>query len=534
MSDAYMIGMDFGSESARGILVNARTGAQEGHHVHPYRNGILTHSLRGRSLPANFVLQVADDYTEAAEIILSALGKGRNVAGIGIDFTASSSMPARADGTALSALYPDEPHAYVKLWKHSAQAHADAINALGGDYLGNFGGKLSGEWMLAKAAQMRAEAPALWAETGRFIEAGDWLVWQLTGNEARSLDFASYKAQFSRETGYPEEIVPGLAERLSKPLQVGSPAGSLTLEWRRRTGITGDAVVAVSVIDSHVVLPAVGAVGPGVFVGALGTSAGFLILDGEGRGLPQGLEGAAFGAALPDLWCYEAGQAAFGDMLAWYVKTFPRDDDLSRNFALHNEAAQAVSVGGGGVLALDWFAGNRIPLADSMLSGLLVGLSLKSTSAGIYRALIEALCFGTRSILDMAIAGGVPISRIVMTSGLARSNPFLVQTMADVFGRTIEVPDVENPTALGAAIHAAVAAGIVGSFAEGAERLGARSLREFVPNLRHSEKYETLYAEYRRLAADEELRRAMRSLHLFAARQNAHSQPESTNAEAAQ
>lgn len=526
MAATYLIGIDFGSESARGVLVNAATGEQEGHHVHAYRHGILTTSLRGRSLPPNFVLQVPDDYTEAAEAILSSLGRGRDVAGIGIDFTASSPMPARADGTPLSTLHPDEPHAYVKLWKHSAQVHADTINAQGGDYLDNFGGKLSGEWMIAKAAQMSAGAPDLWSETERFLEAGDWLVWQLTGHEKRSLDFASYKAQFSQAAGYPEDVVSGLAQRLSLPSPVGTPAGALTQEWRERTGIAGAAVVAVAVIDSHVVLPAIGAVGPGFFVGALGTSAGFLVLDDGGRGLPEGLEGAAFGAVLPDLWCYEAGQAAFGDMLAWYVRTFPRDEDLSRNFALHNEAAQAVGPGEGGVLALDWFAGNRIPLGDSMLSGLLVGLSLKSTSAGIYRALVEALCFGTKSILDMAIAGGVPINRVVMTSGLTRNNPFLVQTMADVFGRPIEVPDVENPTALGAAIHGAVAAGIAGSFAEASERLGARSLRTFLPNPDHVDNYAALYGEYRRLAADAELRRAMRSLHMFETRRSQHRERE--------
>lgn len=515
LKGSYLIGLDFGSESARGVLIDIATGQQEDHHVHLYRHGIVTGALSGRPLPPNFVLQVAADYTEAAEDILSRLGSGRHVAGIGIDFTASSPMPARAEGTALSVLYPDDPHAYVKLWKHAAQAEADAINARGGDYLRHFGGKVSGEWMLAKAAQMRSQAPALWEETERFIEAGDWLVWQLTGQEARSLDFAAYKAQFSTESGYPEDAVAGLRDRLAPPLPVGSPGGSLTADWRRRTGIAGEAIVAVAVIDSHVVLPAIGAVEPGVFVGALGTSAGFLVLDGEERGLPQGLEGAAFGAALPDLWCYEAGQAAFGDMLTWYVTAFPRDADLSRNFALHNDAAEKVDPGDGGVLALDWFGGNRIPLGDSTLSGLLVGLSLKTTSAGIYRALVEALCFGTRSILDCVVAGGVPIHRIVMTSGLARNNPFLVQTMADVLGRPLEVPLVENPTALGAAIHGAVAAGIAGSFAEGAARFGARSSRVFEPNTNLVADYETLYVEYRRLAADEQLQQAMRALRRF-------------------
>ncbi|MES5047790.1 FGGY-family carbohydrate kinase [Rhizobium nepotum] len=534
MADTYLIGIDFGSESARGILVNSRTGAQEGHHVHPYSNGILTTSLMGHALPANFVLQVPSDYTEAAQQILFALGAGKTIDGIGIDFTASSPMPARADGTALAELHPDDPHAYVKLWKHSAQSHADAINAGGGEYLENFGGKLSGEWLIAKAAQLSSEAPAIWDETERFIEAGDWLVWQLTGNEMRSLDFAAYKAQFSAVSGYPEDVVAGLTRRLSQPAQVGSPAGTMTAEWRLRTGIQGDAIVSVAVIDSHVVLPAVGAVEPGVFVGALGTSAGFLILDDKGRGFPTGLEGAAFGAVLPNLWCYEAGQAAFGDMLAWYVKTFPRDPDLSRNFASYNEAAQALGPGEGGVMALDWFAGNRIPLADSALSGLLVGLSLKSTAAGIYRALIEALCFGTKTVLELALAAGVPIRRVIMTSGLTRSNPFLVQTMADVLGRTIEVPDIENPTALGAAIHGAVAAGIVSSFAKGAEQLGARSLRKFEPNEDRLADYQVLYAEYRRLAADEELRRAMRSLHMFDARNRQYRQRKPQQVEAAQ
>lgn len=509
---SYLIGMDFGSESARGVLVDIATGRQEAHRVHPYRHGIVTGTLAGRPLPPNFVLQVAADYTEAAEDILAALGRGRTVAGIGIGFTASSPMPARADGTALSALHPNEPHAHVKLWKHSAQRHADALNARGGAYLRNFGGRLSGEWMLAKAAQMREEAPDLWSRTERFIEAGDWLVWQLAGREMRSLDFAAYKAQFSAKSGYPEDAVPGLTARLSDPSPVGTAAGVLTADWRRRTGIEGPAVVAVAAIDSHVVLPAIGAVEPGIFVGALGTSAGFLVLDGEERELPNGLEGAAFGAVLPDLWCYEAGQAAFGDVLAWYARTFPRHEDVQRNFALHTEAAALVAPGEGGLLALDWFAGNRVPIGDSLLSGLLVGLNLKTTSAGIYRALVESLCYGTRSILDTALAGGAPVRRVIMTSGLARQNPFLVQTMADILGRPIEVPDIENPTALGAAIHGAAAGGVVATFAEGAARFGAKQSRVFTPNGALAADYEALYAQYSRLAADPELRQAMHAL----------------------
>lgn len=514
MAGSFLIGLDYGSESARGVLIDAATGRQDGYVVHPYSHGIMSAALPGGApLPPNFALQVAADYLEAAEEILGALGRGREVAGIGIDFTASSPMPARADGTPLSELHPDEPHAYVKLWKHAAaQPQADAINRQGGAFLDNFGGKLSGEWMLAKAAQIAADAPSLWKETDRFIEAGDWLVWRLTGVEARSLDFAAYKAQFLPKSGYPADVVPGLDRRVALPLTVGSAAGSLSDDWRRRTGIEGPAQVAVAVIDSHVVLPAVGAVEPGTFVGALGTSAAFLVLDSGGRRLPRGLEGAAFGAVLPDVWCYEAGQAAFGDMLAWFVRSFPLAEDLAENFARHAAAAERIPPGSDGLVALDWFGGNRIPYGDPGLSGLVAGLTLKSTPGAIYRSLIEALCFGTRSILEIVLDAGVPVSRVVMTSGLARSNPFLVQTMADVLGREIEVPSIENPTCVGAAIHGAVAAGVVQDFIEGASRFGSRESTVYRPASGVSGAYDAAYAEYRRLSSDSELREALRTL----------------------
>ena len=172
----------------------------------------------GGLCPPGFALQEAADYLEAAEIILTAIGAGRNVAGIGVDFTASSPMPAFADGRALSEVMPDDPHAYVKLWKHAAaQSYAEAINGRGGSYLANFGGKVSGEWLLAKAAQIATEAPDVWRRCDKFIEAGDWLVWRLTGREARSLDFAAYKAQYESSVGYPDGIAPGLSEKLSDP-----------------------------------------------------------------------------------------------------------------------------------------------------------------------------------------------------------------------------------------------------------------------------------------------------------------------------
>jgi L-ribulokinase len=515
----HLIGLDFGSESARGVLLDP-TGAELAHAVHRYRHGILTAALPdGTPLPPGFALQVPADYLAAAEALLATLGRGREVAGIGVDFTASSPLPALADGTPLAALHPGRPHAYVKLWKHAAaQPWAEAINARGGAFLADFGGRLSGEWLIPKAAQLAAEAPDLWAETARFIEAGDWLVWQLTGREARSLDFAAYKAQHLPGAGYPADRVPGLAARLAPPFAPGAAAGALTPDWRRRTGIAGPARVAVAMIDSHAVLPAVGATAPGAFVGALGTSAAFLLLAGAPRPLPPGLEGAAFGAALPGLWCAEAGQAAFGDTLAWFAKAFPLAADPAENFARHAAAAAAVPPGSGGLLALDWFGGNRVPHGDPALSGLLAGLTLAATPAAIYRALAEALAFGTRAILDTAAEGGLPVDRIILTSGLADANPFLVQIMTDVMARPVEIPVLANATCVGAAIHGAVAAGVVPDFAAGAARFGARTSRAFHPDPAAAAAYPAFYAEYRRLAADPELAQALHALRRLGSR----------------
>lgn len=513
MPKTFLIGLDFGSESARGALIDVASGREGAYHAHPYRHGIMTSALPGgRPLPLGFALQDAADYLEAAEVILSAIGAGRNVAAIGVDFTASSPLPALGDGRAMSELMPDEPHAYVKLWKHAAaQPYAEAINRRGGAFLSNFGGRVSGEWLLAKAAEIAAAAPEVWRRADKFIEAGDWLVWRLTGREARSLDFAAYKAQFSASGGYPDGIAEGLAEKLSLPQPVGSAAGQLSEEWRRRTGIRGEAVVAVAAIDSHAVLPAVGACRPGVLAGALGTSAAYLLLDDEDRPLPAGVEGRAKGAALPGLWCYEAGQAAFGDVLAWFVRTFPRASDLSANFAAYNREAAALAPGENRLVAVDWWNGNRVPYADKALRGLIAGFDLSTSATDIYRALMDSICFGARLIVDQFRDAQAPVERVVLTSGLAKSNPFLLTIMADVLGETVHAPVIDNPTCVGAAIHGAVAAGLVPGFAAGAERFGARRFEACEPDPAREAAYARIYREYRSLSASAEVRQGVRA-----------------------
>jgi L-ribulokinase len=510
----YLIGLDYGTESARGILLNAGSGAAEGSHTCVYRHGVMDQTLPdGTPLPPAWALQVAPDYTEAAAEILGTLGRDKRIDGIGLGFTASTPLPARADGTPLSTLYPGEPHAYVKLWKHqSAQPWADRINARGGEFLRNFGGKVSGEWLLAKAWQLAEEAPDLWTAADRFIEAGDWLVWQLTGHENRSLGFAAYKAQYQPGLGYPGDVVPGLLEKLSEPKRVGTAAGSLTKEWRERTGIKGEAIVAIAVIDSHVVMPAAAAVETGILVGALGTSAVFLLLDNQQRALPPGIEGVARDGVIPGFWCYEAGQAGFGDTLAWFVRTFPRAERVDENFTSYNAAAARLRPGENHLVALDWWNGNRVPHGDSSLNGLLLGMNLRTTGPDIYRALLESLCFGARSIIDHLAAGGAPIERVILTSGLSQSNVLLVQLMADILGRDVQVPLIGHATAVGAAIHGAVAAGVAADFAEGSRRWSAKERLHYRPRPEAIMPYQVLYEQYCKLSQNAVVRTSMHKL----------------------
>jgi len=511
MSDTYLIGLDFGSESVRGVLVDVQSGAIVDSRTHAYRHAVMSAALPGgQQLPAGWALQHAPDYTESAAFVLEGLGRDREVLGIGLGFTASSPLPCTADGIPLSSLFPDERHAYVKLWKHqSAQPWADRINAAGGDFLDNCGGRLSGEWLLAKACQIAEEAPAIWQATERFIEAGDWLVWQLTGREMRSESFATYKAQYRKEHGYPDVVLPGLLKRLADPVPIGSPAGQLSTTWREKTGIRGNATVAVAIIDSHVAMPALGVVAGGSLMGALGTSAAFLLLDKTARPLAKGIEGMAYGAAIPGVWCHEAGQARFRDLLAWVVRRFPHSGDAEASFNYFNQAARALMPGENHLLALDWWNGCRVPFGDSALNGLLLGFNLRTTPVDIYRALLESLCYGARTIIDLLASAGAPIERIVLTGGLTQKNAVLMQMLADVLGRPLQVPQITEPTATGAAIHAAVAAGVVADFSVGAARFGAREFTRYQPNPTLVPRYEEIYRRYGELSGNAEVRRLM-------------------------
>lgn len=505
----YLIGLDFGTESARGVLISAEAGEVAAVHRHAYARGVLDNrDSSGIRLPLDWALQDADDYLQAAEDILGKLAeaarmRGGRVLAIGVDFTASTVLPTLEDGTPLSRKFPTEPHAYVKLWKHhSAEFWAERINEKGGSYLAYTGGKTSCEWLPAKAAQLREEAPRLWDAAARFIEAGDWLVSQFVGNEVRSACQAGYKAHFQHGQGYPEELedlIPGLGQRLADPTPVGRPAGKLCREWVERTGLYPAPTVAVAIIDAHAVVPSVGVARSGTLVSTLGTSACHLLLSEE-RQFVKGMGGVVRDGVLPGFWGYEAGQAGFGDILAWFVRSFPAGSDNAESFEIYNQLASGLAAGETGLLAVDWWNGCRTPLMNSMLSGMFMGMTLRTEPVELYRSLLESLCFGTRRIVEIFETHGLPVGQLVVTSGLVDKNPYIVQLMADVTGRHVYRRKVTETTARGAAIHGAVAAGVVESFDEGATRLGATEEHMVSPNASNAAVYDELYQLYRQVS----------------------------------
>jgi L-ribulokinase len=475
--DALVVGVDFGTLSGRAVVVRVRDGAELGSAVHEYRHGVVDRTLpgTGAALPPDWALQVPSDYvdvlrTAVPEAVAAAGVDPRDVIGIGTDFTACTMVPTTADGTPLCELpeFAASPHAYVKLWRHhAAQPQADRINALARDrkeeWLPRYGGLISSEWEFAKGLELLEEAPEVYAATARWVEAADWIVWQLTGQYVRNACTAGYKGIY-QDGAYPSpeflrELNPGFerfaVDKVEHPIgELGDRAGSLSAEAAAWTGLPEGIAVAVGNVDAHVTAPAAMAVEPGQLVAIMGTSTCHVVSGPELREVP-GMCGVVDGGIVSGLWGYEAGQSGVGDIFAWFVEhCAPAGYDHERL----TELAAGQEIGEHGLLALDWHSGNRSVLVDHELSGLIVGQTLATRPEDIYRALIEATAFGTRTIIDSFIDAGVPITELIVAGGLVR-NELLLRIYADVTNLPLSVIGSEQGPALGSAIHAAVAAG---------------------------------------------------------------------------
>ena len=518
-----VVGVDFGTLSGRAVVVRVSDGAELGSAVHEYGHGVLEDALPGgTALPPDWALQVPSDYVDvlrdAVPKAVAASGvTAADVVGIGTDFTACTVLPTLADGTPLSELpqWRDRPHAYVKLWKHhAAQAQADRVNALaherGEPWIGRYGGRLSSEWELAKGLQLLEEDPEVYAATERWVEAADWIVWQLSGTYVRNVCTAGYKAVY-QDGAYPsadflaaldERFTGFFADKVAQPLgALGSTAGGLTEQAARWTGLRPGIAVAVGNVDAHVTLPAAKSTGPGQMLMVMGTSTCH-VMNSETLGEVPGMCGVVRDGITPGLWGYEAGQSGVGDIFAWWVRTgVPpayAEQATAEGVGLHEyltALAAKQAVGAHGLVALDWHSGNRSVLVDHELSGLVVGLTLGTRPEDVYRALLEATAFGTRTIVESFEAAGVPVHELVVAGGLLR-NSFLMQLYADVTRRPLSLLESEQGPALGSAIHAAVAAGEYPDVAAAAEVMGRKRPAAYLPDEERAAAYDKLYAEY--------------------------------------
>lgn len=528
----YTLGVDFGTQSGRAVLVELDTGREIDHAVVEYADGVIDEQLpeNGCRLGVDWALQNPDDYLEvlrkAIPGVLSKAGvECRDVIGVGIDFTSCTMLPVSSDGRALCQIpgYRGNPHAWVKLWKHhAAQTEANRMTEIAIErcekFLEFYGGKISSEWLLPKIWQILNEAPEIYEAAYNFMEAGDWIVMQLTGAVVRSSCAAGYKANWSKKGGYPgKEFLKKLDVRLENLVEkklhggilpIGSKAGEVTAAAAERFGLAAGTAVAVANIDAHAAVPATGVVTPGAMAMIMGTSTCHMVLSREAKVI-DGVSGVVEDGIVPGFYGYEAGQVAVGDSFDWFVEScVPLDYHEKANagkWSMHQmleEKAARLIPGESGLLALDWWNGVRTPLVNADLSGLLLGATLQTKPEEIYRALIEATAFGTLLIIDAFENAGVSVERLVACGGLPEKNRMLVQIYADVTGRDIHIAAASQASALGAAMFGAVAAGKAkGGYDTiiDAARIMAGIKTVCKPIATNVERYKVLFDEYKTL-----------------------------------
>lgn len=521
----YTIGVDYGSLSGRAVLVDIADGREIASAQLDYPHAIMDERLPcGTKLPADWALQHPQDYLDVLAYALPKLASAvdpADIIGIGLDSTASTVLPVYADGTPLcfDEAFAGNPHAYVKMWKHhGAQGQASRMTELAKsrreEWLPYYGSIVNAEWYFPKLLETLEEAPEVYSAMAHYAEAVDWLVWQLTGSYSRSYGCLGYKAfykdgrlpakAFFRELNPAFENV--VEEKVSGPVAgLGACAGRLSEEAAARYGLKAGIPVAAGNIDAHVCLPAAGIDGAGKLLAIIGTSTCHIVLGEKALPVP-GMSGVVMDGVLPGLAAYEAGQSCVGDSFHWFEKNCVSSALLEEANekgmsvqALLTEKAAKLKPGQSGLIALDWWNGNRSVLADTDLTGMLIGMTLQTAPQDIYRALIESTAYGARVILENYRESGVPIDVFYASGGVSQKNALAMQIYADVLQMPVHIVDAAQGPALGSAIYAAVAAGVYADAAEGARRMGAKVSKTYQPVSENVAVYEKLYQEYRQL-----------------------------------
>jgi len=525
------LGLDFGTESVRALLVEVETGREVAEKAFQYPHGVLDEKLPVAGAPplgADWFLQDPRDYLDGLDVVVpgvlkEARARGSDVVGIGLDFTSCTVMPTDKQGTPLCVKkeMSADPQAWVKLWKHhGAASEARRIQTVaeerGEAFMDYYAHAISSEWVLPKALETFHKSRRVYDAAHTFVEGADWIVWQLTGRLARNACCAGFKAMHVEGLGYPsrdflEAVEPGFGgffeqKLMGKIIPSGESVGGLSAEWAERLGLEAGTPVSAGMIDAHVGVPGVGVTEPGTMVLVLGTSFCHMMLGAELK-LFEGPLGIVKDGIIPGCYAYESGQSAGGDIYAWFVKNCVpaayEQAAAERGVNVHtllSEKAAALAPGESGLLALDWWNGNRSILMDAELSGLLVGATLNTKPEEIYRALIEATAFGTRRILQAYVEAGIEINELVACGGLPEQNPFVVQVFADVCNIPMKVAGTAQAMALGAAMCGAAAAGRerggCDSIQEASARMAKPFKKTYSPAPERAAAYDELYREY--------------------------------------
>ncbi len=525
----YSIGVDYGTLSGRAVLVNVESGEELASSVYDYPHAVMDETLPdGTVLGGDWALQHPQDYLDVlAHTIPDVLKKAgvdaEDVIGIGTDFTACTVLPVTGDGTPLCFLprWEHNPHAYVKLWKHhAAQDQTNRLNAVaekrGEKWLPRYGGKISSEWLFPKLLQIIEEAPEVYAAMDHFVEAADWIVWQLTGVQTRNSCTAGYKAIWSKAGGYPspdffEALHPAMrsviADKLSCPVTPpGQRAGGISGKAAALTGLKAGTAVSVGNVDAHVCVPAVKIEGTGKMLAIMGTSTCHMLLGDREADAP-GICGVVENGILPGFFGYEAGQSCVGDHFSWFIDNclpapyVEQAKEQGKNLHVFlREKAGRLAPGESGLIALDWWNGNRSVLVDADLTGCMLGMTLQTRPEEIYRALIEATAYGTRKIVEAFQQAGIAVEEFYASGGISQKDPMTMQIYADVLNMPVRIAGSPQGPALGSAIFGAVAAGsALGGYdavKDASRVMGKLKDTVYLPDKKSADVYDRLYAEY--------------------------------------
>ena len=525
-SVTYTIGVDYGSLSCRGILVSTVDGTIMAEDEFVYPHAVIDHQLPdGTPLPPQWALQDPDDFRQALYHIIPNLLKASQVQpsqviAIGIDSTASTVIPATKGLVPLceQPSFRNRPHAWPKMWKHhAAAAEAAEITAAavaqGLPVVVKSGGAIGCESLMPKVLQFLHEDAETFQNTASFFELCDWIVSLLAGREVRSTPLLTCKSMWTPQNGYPkgqpfDSITPKLAFHDGVHPVIAAPGesvGTLHPSMAQSLGLSQNTVITAGQMDGYAALPGNGVADEGTLMMMIGTSTADMILGRKWKDIP-GICAAMEDANLPHFTNYAAGQACVGDMFKWFIDNCVPENYAQearrRGISIHaylSELAAASTPGETGLVALDWWNGNKSCLNDSRLSGLIVGMTLATRPEHIYRALIEASAFGARKIIDNFREHGIPVHDIVACGGIALKNPFLMQIYADVFGMEIRTTTCTQTAALGAAIFAAAADGHRSGHHDvfsAIRAMGAKDTIPYRPVIENSPKYDIIYWKY--------------------------------------